>query len=336
MNRTIFLVLIVSFFLAGAVNADIEIVTTTPDIAAIARAIGGEKVDVISIAKGYQDPHHIIAKPSYMIKAKRADLWIRNGMDLEIGWEPLILEGARNSNILFGGKGHLDVSMRVKKLEVPQVIDRSLGDIHPLGNPHYTLDPYNGKIIAEDICNKLSEMDPDSAVYYLENLDEFVKKIDRKMFGDELVKEIGGDEAWKALEAGRLDGLLEEKNLTDKAGGWYAKMKPYHGTAYIAYHKNWSYFNRRFGLEVAEYVEPKPGIPPTPSHLMRVLQVIRKREIPFILQAIYYSTKASEFLQQKTSIKVIEAASMVGGEEGIKTYCDLFDYLTDKIAGALK
>ncbi len=332
MKKITYILVLSLLVLSTNILADIDVVATTQNIASITEMIAGDKADVKYVARGFEDPHHIIAKPSFMLMAKRADLWIRNGLELEIGWEGLILEGGRNSDIHLGNPGHLDVSAGVGRLEVPAVLDRSMGDIHPQGNPHYLLDPYNSKAAARNICDRLCELDPDNMDYYLDNLDKFNARLDRKMFGDALVKAAEPQLLWEKMRAGTLEKYLKEKGLSAKAGGWYKKMLPLRGMQYISFHQHWSYFNKSFGLDVPVYIEPKPGIPPTPSHLRRVLGIVKSRKIKLMVQAGWYSMKAANYLKEKTNIKVITLPPGVGASEKIRNYFDLFDVITDKFA----
>jgi ABC-type Zn uptake system ZnuABC Zn-binding protein ZnuA len=315
-------------------TASVKIVASTPDFASIAKEIGGDLVEVISIARGYEDFHHIMAKPSYILKANRADLWIETGMELEIGWSPLILAGSRNPDILVGSAGYLDCSTHVRKLEIPTVIDRSLGDIHPAGNPHYILDPFNGRLIAGDIAEKLSSLDPSQSAIYEKNLDSFKKRLDEKMFGKALTASTDGDTLWKMSDDGTLDQYCEKNNIQPDGNTWYSRMKPCKGQQYIAYHKHWNYFNNRFGIKTIEYLEPKPGIPPTPSHLMKVMDIIKNNHIKLIVQAVYENPRASEFLNEKTGVRVLILSPAVGGIQKVETYLDLFDHLTEAFSSA--
>lgn len=221
MNRTILIIcLAIGVVFAAGLNQcmakdKLNIVTTTPNLASIAESVGGEHVSVTSIGSGDEDPHFIQAKPSYMMKARKEDLWIRVGLELEIGYEGLILQGSRNPRIQINTPGHLDASEGIMKLEVPtSKIDRSMGDVHPLGNPHYWLDPYNGKIIAQNICQRLKQLDPDDANDYDRNLAAFNSKLDNAM------------------------------------AGWVAKLKPFEHAKIVAYHRSWPYFANRFNLDI--------------------------------------------------------------------------------------
>jgi len=220
----------------------LNVVTTTSDLKSIAEFIGGDKVEVDSISKGYQDPHFVEAKPSFMIKAKKADLFIRVGLELEIGYEELIINGSRNPKIRIGQIGHLDASEGALLLEVPTTtkIDRSMGDVHPMGNPHYWLDPLNAKVMASNIAERLSKLHPEDETYFKRNLSDFNHKIDEK--------------------------LIEWKN----------KLAPFKGEKIAVYHRSWPYFVNRFGLEITCELEPKPGIPPSPEHLKDVIEKIKE------------------------------------------------------------
>jgi zinc/manganese transport system substrate-binding protein len=201
----------------------LNVVATTTNLASIAEAVGGDHVNVSAISTGKEDPHFIAAKPSYMLKAKKADLWIRVGLELEIGYEGLILEGSRNVRIHVGSPGHLDASEGIAALEVPTgKVSRSMGDVHPLGNPHYWLDPHNGRIIARNICRRLKQLDPEHAGDYDRNLAAFLRNLDNAMFGAKLVEAVGGEKLWKMQSDGTLDGSLKDQTLSPD--GWLAKL----------------------------------------------------------------------------------------------------------------
>lgn len=301
------LVLFTAFLLCAVLSASaqakdkLNVLTTTEDLKSIAQYIGGDKVVVDSLGKGTQDPHFIEAKPSYMMKAKKADLFIRVGLEMEIGYEQLILDGSRNSRIRLGQPGHLDASAGVPLLGVPTgPVDRSMGDVHPMGNPHYWLDPLNAKIVAADIAGRLSALSPENAEYFKANLAAFDKRIDEK---------------------------LPE---------WTAKMAPFKGAKVAIYHRSWPYFFNRFGLIDACELEPKPGIPPSPGHLADVIEIMKRDKIKLILIEVFYDDMAAKYVAGKTGSKVLVVPNSVGGNEGAKDYFSLIDTLVDKISGALK
>lgn len=280
----------------------INVLTTTEDLKSITEAIGGAKVKVDSLAKGYQDPHFVAAKPSFMMKAKNADLFMVIGLELEIGYEELIINGSRNQRIRIGQPGYLDVSEGVNLLEVPTTtkIDRSMGDVHPMGNPHYWLDPENVKIVAYNIANRLSGLSPDNAQYFQENLASFDKKMDEKM--------------------------------TE----WNKKMEPFKGKKIAIYHRSWPYFVDRFGLVIACELEPKPGIPPSPAHLKEVIDIMKRDKVGVILMEVFYDENPAQFVAGQTGAKVIVVPNSVGGTKEAKDYFSLVDMIIDKLVEGLK
>jgi ABC-type Zn uptake system ZnuABC Zn-binding protein ZnuA len=278
----------------------INVLTTTEDLKSITEAIGGAKVMVDSLARGYQDPHFVAAKPSFMMKAKNADLFMAIGLELEIGYEELIINGSRNQRIRIGQPGYLDVSEGVSLLEVPTTtkIDRSMGDVHPMGNPHYWLDPENVKIVAYNIANRLSELSPGNAQYFQGNLISFDKKIDEKM--------------------------------TE----WNKKMAPFKGRKIAIYHRSWPYFVDRFGLVIACELEPKPGIPPSPAHMKEVIDIMKRDKVSVILMEVFYDEKPAQFVAGQTGAKVIIVPNSVGGTKEANDYIGLMDTIVNKLAEA--
>lgn len=278
----------------------INVVTTSTDLKSITEFIGGDRVKVENITKGYQDPHIVDAKPSYMLKLNKAELFVKVGLDLET-WSQLLEDGARNPQIRFGSTGYVDASIGVELLDIPMTnIDRSQGDIHVFGNPHYWLDPLNGKIIAQNILEGLKRISPNDADYFNENKELFYKKIDTH-----LVK-------------------------------WLEKMKPYFGTKVIAYHKTWPNLTKRFRIEIVDYVEPKPGIPPSPSHIANLIKKMKMEDIKIIIKEPYYENKVPNFIASKTGASVLTLPTSVEGISGIKDYFVLFDFITDKLINTFK
>jgi len=322
---------------ARAGSKKLNVVTTTSDLRSITEAIGGDKVKVANIATGYQDPHFVEAKPSYMMKAKKADLWIRVGLELEIGYEQLIIDGSRNRRIRVGTPGHLDVSVGVERLEVPttQKVDRSMGDIHPLGNPHYWVDPLNGKVIARNIARRLSELSPENAEYFERNLEAFDRRVDEALFGKALVEQLGGEKLSALLKAGDLDAFLEQQGLSDRLGGWLGIMRPHRGEKIVTYHRSWPNFAHRFGLVIADELEPKPGIPPSPGHVAEVIRRMKEENIRVILMEPFYDRKPAELVAKRTGAKVVMVANSVGGTPEAKDYVSLIGAVVRKVAAAL-
>jgi ABC-type Zn uptake system ZnuABC Zn-binding protein ZnuA len=331
--------LLASFALAlaalGAAQADpLRVVTTTTDLKSLVELIGGDRVQVTAIAQGNQDPHHLDAKPSYILQARRADLWVRAGLDLEIGWEPVLLEGSRNRRIQIGTPGHLDASEGIEPLDVVGGIAHPLaGDIHPRGNPHYWADPWNGRLMAAAIADRLTKLAPSDAAYFAERLAAFQKRLDEAMFGPEPVTKLGGEKLWEAHRRGALDPLLGEQKLA--LGGWAAKMRPFRGAKLVTYHRSWVYFARRFGLEVAAELEPKPGVPPSPAHLRDVMGTIRDGKLRALLVEPFYDRRAADLVAERTGIQVLVVPLSVGGQEGVDDYLALIANLVDKMSAAL-
>jgi len=298
--KTLFVFLMMLVGGTGIAAAQIQVVTTIPDLASIARHVGGDEVEVFSIAKGYQNAHFVDPKPSYIVRLSRADMFVTVGLDLEIGWAPQLVQSSRNGKIQRGNPGYVDASEGISLLQVPTSTSREEGDIHIYGNPHYWLDPIRGKQIAENIYNHLVEIAPGQNDYFTKNLEAFQNRIDRK---------------------------LEE---------WQSMMEPYRGTEIIAYHNEWVYFEERFGLEIADFLEPKPGIPPTPSQLVNVINKIKANNIPVIINSPYFSSKSPEVVARNTDAEVVVLSTMTGGLDPIEDYFDLFDYniqtLTEMLA----
>ncbi len=294
------LTLICSLLASSSGLGQLKVVTSLPDLESIAKLIGGGQVDVFSIATGFQNPHFVDPKPSYILKLSRADVFVTVGLDLEIGWVPPLLNSARNSRILKGGEGYIDASVNVPLLQVPTSASRAQGDIHIYGNPHYWLDPMNGKIIARNILETFVRLDPDHRSIYESNLKKFDETLDAKI------------------------------------KVWTAQMLPFKGTKIIAYHNEWPYFEQRFGLQIVDFLEPKPGIPPTPSQLLKVINEMKRDQIKIIIISPYFTTESADLVARNTGGKVVTLATSVAADEQIKTYFDLFDHNISQLLEALR
>lgn len=292
-------------FLVGAysytpLQAKIRVVTTTPDLAAIVQEIGGDRVEVQSISKGYQDPHYVEAKPSYMRTVNQADLLVYVGLQLEIGWLPLLIQGARNPKILPGAKGNLAASQGIEILEIPKgEVDRTMGDIHPEGNPHYWLDPRNGLKIARTATDRLRNLSPGDAPFFEKNLETFSNSLEEKI---------------------RL---------------WEEEMAPYRGMEIACDHKQWEYLANWLGLKIVGLVEDRPGIPPTPKHIVDLINMMQEKKIRMLLNANYYDPAVSQKIEDRTGTRLIVLPTSVGGEVGIEGYTDLFDRILTEFKGGI-
>jgi ABC-type Zn uptake system ZnuABC Zn-binding protein ZnuA len=281
--------------------AVLKVVATTEDLADLTRQIGGDKVEVTGLAKGYQDPHNVDPKPSFIIAVGKADLLIAVGRELEIGWLPPLITQSRNAKIQPGAAGYLDASLTVKILEIPTgQITRAMGDVHPSGNPHYWLDPGNGRRIAQAIQEKLGELDAADKPYFAQRYADFNTRL-----------------------------AAAEKR-------WDAVMAPYKGTNVVTYHRSWPNFMDRFGLDVMGYVEPKPGIPPSPSHTLDLISAMKAQGVKLIVMESYFDAKTPQKIATETGGQVVTLAPSVGGEKAATDYIQLFEYNVSTLAAALK
>ena len=269
----------------------LNVITSTTDMAALVQEVGGEKVNVEALAKGYQDPHFVEAKPSFLLKLRQTDLLIVVGLQLEIGWLPPLITQSGNPRIQVGAQGYLDASQFAQILEVPQgQVTRAMGDVHPMGNPHYWLDPDNGRRIARGIANKLAEMDQGDGAYFQQRFQDF------------------------------------DKHLTTAEQKWDEEMKPYRGRKVVTYHRSFPNFAQHFGLDVIGYVEPRPGIPPTPSHTMELVALMKQQDCKVVLVEPYFDLKTPQSVGRATGAQVVVYLPSVGGEKQVTNYFELFDY----------
>ena len=322
---------------ASQVEVRVRFVASLTTLRSIVNAVGGERVQGISLCAGNQDPHFLDPKPTFLVKLRDADLFVLNGLDLEVGWAPPLLEGARNPRILRGRPGYLDASAGIPVVELPPLgTTRAEGDVHPYGNPHYLLDPLNGILVAKRVRDKLEELDPEGGPTYERGFQEFRSGLVRALFGKELVEAVGeeklerlarGKELDSFLEANRLDG----NPLTASLGGWLERARPLRGTRVITYHRDLSYLADRFDLQVVDFVEPKPGIPPTTAHRLELVEKIRREGVRFILTHSYYDDRAPAFLSEKTGIRVLTIPAAVGSVPEARDYIALFDVILDRL-----
>jgi ABC-type Zn uptake system ZnuABC Zn-binding protein ZnuA len=322
--------------LAAVASADLNVVTTIPDLASIVKEVGGSKVSVSSLIVGARDPHRLEAKPSFMSRASSAHLWVAVGLELEVGYEPLILEGARNPRIRVGAPGHVYVSQWSKIRDVPAgSVSRAQGDVHPYGNPHLWLDPYNGRQIALRLAEKMGSLDKANAAYYKDRAEDFVKRLDVAMFGTANVNRFGGSVLWQWDNEDKLVPNLREKGALDELGGWAAKMRPYWTSPIVTYHRSWNYFAYRFGLKVAGELEPKPGLDPTTGHIAGVIKLVKNQNVKVLLQEPFYSKRNADFVARQTGATVVVAPGSVTHEPAAKDYISLFDTIVNRVTAAL-
>lgn len=312
----------------------LKIVTSFADYDAIARFITDNNAEVNHISHGDQDPHFVPPKPSFAVLLRDADMWVTTGMDLE-QWATTLLDKARNKKIMDGEIGFVSVSEGVKVLQKVEVIDRTQGDIHTMGNPHIQTGPLNLKVVARNITVGLMKVDPANSEFYKMRRDEYLDKMDRALFGDELVDMFGGETLCKLLENKTLftflDRELEGEKLINKLDGWLKKALPFRGLKVVAYHKNWIYFADAFGLEVAGYIEPKPGIPPSAKHVQSMIKLIKDQKIGVMLVATYFERNSPQMIEDRTGIKAIYMPVHSTGLPEITDSFQLIDYWIDHI-----
>ena len=286
---------------AARAQGKLTIVTTTEDLASIAREVAGDHATVESISRGYQDPHFVEAKPSFILKLQKADVLVLVGRELEIGWLPPLIQQSRNSKIQVGAAGYLDASLQATILEVPTAqVTRAMGDVHPLGNPHYWMDPENGKRVGKEIAEKLAELRPNDKAFFQQKLADFTTRLD-----------------------------AAEKR-------WLAAMAPYKGTKVVTYHRSFPNFAERFGLDIIGYVEPKPGIPPSPQHTLDLINEMKRQNVKIMLIEPYFDLKTPNAIGRDTGAQVLVMPPSVGGVKEITDYFNLFDYDIKLFIDAIK
>jgi zinc/manganese transport system substrate-binding protein len=290
-------------FLAAVLHvpaSKLNVVATTPDLAALAREIGGERVDVKSLAKSTEDPHFVDAKPSHIVTLNRADVLIEGGAELEQGWMPPLLDNARNGKIAAGAPGRVTASTGIRMLDVPTSLDRSKGDVHALGNPHFLIDPANAKIVAANIASHLSQVDPAGASVYAANLKKFNDAVDAKTMM------------------------------------WEKTMAPFKGGKVVTYHNDFPYFAKRFGLEVIGTLEPKPGIAPSPAHVAGIISTMKSAGGHVLLVQPYQNRKTAETVARQTDGVVLDVSQQPGAMKNTDTYIAMMDNLVNTVANGFR
>jgi len=296
-----FLLALLAETVAAPAYAKINVVASLPDLAAMAREIGGDKVEVTCIGRPNEDPHYVQAKPSFIVTLNKADLLIENGLQLEIGWLPALVDQTRNAKIRVGAPGRVVAVEGVPLLEVPtEAVTRAMGDVHPGGNPHFTIDPERGKLVARNICEGMIRVSPQDADAFRANLDRLLARID--------------------------SALAECQKV----------MEPYRGMKVVTYHKSLTYFCERFGLNEIGTIEPKPGIPPSPSHVTDLINQMKLENVKLILMEPWHERRTPDLVAQQTGAKVVEFPAQVGGDSDMPDYPSVCKGIVTRIAAALK
>jgi zinc/manganese transport system substrate-binding protein len=301
MRKWLLLFAIILWTSPAFAQSKLNVIATTEDLASIAREVGGDRITVEALARGYQDPHFVEAKPSFILKLQKADVVIAVGRELEIGWLPPLIQQSRNAHIQPGAEGYLDASLTAQILEIPTgQITRAMGDVHPQGNPHYWLDPDNGKRMAQAMAEKFSQLRPNDRATFQQRLADF---------------------------STRLDAAMKR---------WLAQMAPYKGTKMVTYHRSFPNFADRFGLVIVGYVEPRPGIPPTPQHTLDLMNEMKRQNIKLVLVEPYFDLKTPNAIGRDTGAQVLVMPPSVGGVKEVTDYFKLFDYDINLVVDAIK
>ncbi len=329
----IFLIATASLAAAPLAAAEIEVVTTLSAYAVLAEEVGGERVNVRSISRGDEDSHFVKPKPSFALMLRDADVFVTTGLDLEL-WAPVLLDKSGNREIREGSAGYVNASEGVPLLDVPASADRSGGDVHAFGNPHVFTSPLNAKIIAANIAAGFERVDPEGADFYGKRLVGFQSRIDEALYGKELLEVLPASTLEPLARQGRLIPFLEgqmlgEAPLVDRLGGWLGRARPFHDAKIVAYHKNWIYLTELLAFEVVDYVEPKPGIPPSARHVHGLIERIQASDIQVILAASYFEIGKVNAIAKRTGCAV--ARVPLGPVDGKPaTYFGLFElWLSD-------
>ncbi|MGE0553720.1 MAG: metal ABC transporter substrate-binding protein [Gemmatimonadales bacterium] len=321
-----------------AAAAELRVVTSLSTYAAIARELVGDRGTVVSIGQGNENPHYVQPRPSYALELRRADLFVSTGLDLEL-WVPALLDKANNPKVSDGGPGHVTAYTGVHLMDVPTSVSRAGGDIHAFGNPHIWADPINAIVIGRNIVTGLKRVSPGDAAYFDRQFAAWRGRVLEAMVGPELVAILGADVVYNLLDQDKFWSFVNGQQyqgaaLETRLGGWLKTAAAFRGKAMVCYHKEWDYFSRRFDLPCIAFVEPKPGIPPTPGHVAELIALIRKDRIPVILSANFYDQGQTKSIAARTNTAAVIVPANAGGEPGTDTYVTLVDYWVKALAAA--
>jgi len=333
-----FILAALAFAAVNTAPPPVKVVTSLTTYAAIAREVAGNHATITSIAQGDEDPHFVQPRPSFVGLLRDADLFVTTGMDLEL-WVPTLLDRAGNSRIRVGNSGYVAAFQGIHILEVPTSLSRSEGDIHVDGNPHIHTDPINGIIIARNIRDGLARVDPANSAAYHEAEADFELRVLRATVGDELVRILTPATVFDLLRTDRFQDFIQRtpyqgQPLATRLGGWLQQAAGIRGRDMVCYHKEWAYFSSRFGVTCVEYIEAKPGIPPTPRHVQEVIALMRDRHIPVLFASNYFNHDQIREVAQRTGANAVIVPENTGGAPGVDTYFDLMNtWVTQLVQG---
>lgn len=338
LGRVVWLAAVLAAVLAAAPGRaePLKVYTTIPDLASLAREVGGDEVHADSMIAGREDAHFGEPKPSYIRRLAGADMFIVVGLELELGYVPSLLQNARNPQVLPGAVGYLDASSAIKPMQVASgPIDRSMGDVHALGNPHYLASPLNGALVAALIAQRLTRLRPDKGDYFASRLESFRRRLGDLLVGSELARKYDGEKLALLFERGKLLEFLQSQGDAQSLGGWLGTMAKYRGARVVDDHAMWPYFARSFGVEVVGHLEPRSGIPPTTQHLRALVEQMRKQGVTAIIQAPYYDPRHARFVAQATGARIAALAHQVESVDDAHDYLAMIDYNVRTLSAAL-
>lgn len=314
----------------------LRVCATVPELGSLAEEVGGAEVTVTVFTKGTEDPHFTVPKPSFIRALNACHAYVQTGLELEVGWAPALLQNARNAAILPGGAGFIDASTAISVLGVPSgQIDRSMGDVHPGGNPHYLLDPLNGLRVAALLRDRFSTLRPEAEQHFAARYADFRQRLGAALVGAALSRKYDFEKLALLAEHGRLVDFLDSQGDTALLDGWLGIMQPHAGAKIVAEHDAWAYFAARFGLEMIAFLEPISGVPPTTSHLGAVIEQMRAEQIGVVLATAYYDPRYGRFVSDKTGAAVVAIAHQVGARPGAEDYLSMTDYNVRQLSSAL-
>lgn len=314
----------------------LRVAATVPELGSLVREVGGDHVTVTVFAKGTEDPHFVEAKPSFIKVLSQADVFVQIGLGMEIGWAPILLQQARNRNILPGARGYIDASTVIAPLQVASgTVDRSMGDVHPEGNPHYLLDPVRSLKVAQLIRDTLSTLRPAHKADFAARYVTFHQRLGAALVGEKLAAKYDVEKLALLADHGKLNAFLQSQGEATLLGGWLGRMQPHRGVKAVSDHNQWAYFARRFGLNIGGFMEPKPGLPPTTRHLRALINTMKTDDIRLILLGAYFDPRHARFLAKHTDAKVVNMAHQIGARPEAEDYFRMMDYNIQQIQAAL-
>jgi zinc/manganese transport system substrate-binding protein len=318
----------------------IKVVTSLSTYAAIAREIAGDKAQVASIGRGDENPHYVQPRPSFALQLQRADMFVSTGLDLEL-WVPALLDKANNAKVNTGGPGNVTAYTGINLLDVPTSTSRSGGDIHAFGNPHIWGDPINGIVIGQNITIGLKRVDPKNATYYQQRFDAWRDHLLRALVGDSLVELLGVETVFNLNNKGAFWDFIHQQRfkgrpLAERLGGWLKEGQIFRSKTMVCYHKEWDYFTRRFDIPCVDFVEPKPGIPPSPGHVAALIREVREQHIPVVFTASFYDQSQARTIAARTGATAIIVSANAGGAPDTDTYADLISSWVNALADAFQ